>query len=105
LIAEQVDKVYPELLIRHPKGTIQGVHYEELAPILLNEVQQQQSTIEAQAVKIDALTAQSDSQSAEIRELKKSVLEMQAGILELQSKDELVALKMRHPYGRDIDCS
>ena len=78
-------------MIRDQKGTIQGVPYEELAPILLNEVQQQQSTIKVQAVKIDTLTAQSDSQSAEIRGLKKSVLEMQAGILKLQSKDELVA--------------
>jgi hypothetical protein len=32
LFAEEVDKVYPELVIRDEKGKIQGVHYEELAP-------------------------------------------------------------------------
>jgi hypothetical protein len=40
LIAEEVDKVYPELVIRDDAGRIQGVRYDELAPMLLNEVQQ-----------------------------------------------------------------
>jgi hypothetical protein len=85
-----VDKVYGAADPR-PGGHHPRVPYEELAPILLNEVPQLQSTIKVQAVKIDALTAQSDRKSAEIRNLKKSVLEMQAGIFKLQSKDELVA--------------
>lgn len=41
LIAEEVAKVYPELVIRNGSGQIEGVRYEELAPMLLNEVQQQ----------------------------------------------------------------
>jgi hypothetical protein len=40
LIAEEVVKVYPELVIRDQTGKIQGVRYEELSPMLLNEVQQ-----------------------------------------------------------------
>jgi Chaperone of endosialidase len=70
LIAEEVNKVFPELVIRDDAGTIQGVRYDELAPMLLNEVQQQ---------------------AAEIRDLKKLVIEMQAGLLKLQAKEELVA--------------
>jgi len=77
LIAEEVDKIYPELVIRDEKGQIQGVRYEELAPMLLNEMQKQQMVVAAQA--------------AEIRDLKKLVLEMQAGLLQLQAKDKLVA--------------
>ena len=77
LIAEEVAKVYPELVIRGEKGRIDGVRYDELAPMLLNEVQQQQHKI--------------DAQTAEIRDLKKLVVETQAGLLKLQSKDELVA--------------
>ena len=49
LIAEEVAVVYPELVIRDAGGKIMGVHYEELAPMLLNEVQRQQRTISAQA--------------------------------------------------------
>jgi hypothetical protein len=41
LIAEEVDKIYPDLVIRDDAGTIQGVRYDELAPILLKVVQQQ----------------------------------------------------------------
>jgi hypothetical protein len=70
LIAEEVNKVFPELVIRDDAGTIQGVRYDELAPMLLNEVKQQ---------------------AAEIRGLKKLVVEMQAGLLKLQAKEELLA--------------
>ena len=65
LIAEEVAKVYPELVIRNEQGRISGVRYEELAPMLLNEVQQQQRKnaaldehIAAQDAKIRQLTAQ-----------------------------------------------
>jgi len=39
LIAEEVAKVYPELVVRDRKGRIDGVRYDELAPMLLNELQ------------------------------------------------------------------
>jgi Chaperone of endosialidase len=51
LIAEEVAKVYPELVIRDEKGRIDGVRYDELAPMLLNEVQQQQKAAAAQAAR------------------------------------------------------
>jgi hypothetical protein len=47
LIAEEVDKVYPELVIRDEAGNIQGVRYEELAPMLLSVVQQQNARLDA----------------------------------------------------------
>jgi hypothetical protein len=45
LIAEEVDKVYPDLVIRDQAGAIQGVRYDELAPILLKVVQQQRQVL------------------------------------------------------------
>jgi hypothetical protein len=77
LIAEEVAKVYPELVMRDERGTILSVHYEELAPILLNEIQQQ--------------AAHAAAQDAQIRELNKALAEMRAGLARLQTKDELVA--------------
>ena len=70
LIAEEVARVYPELVIRDERGRIDGVRYDELAPMLLNEVQQQ---------------------AVEIRDLKKLLVELQAGLLKLQAEGELVA--------------
>jgi trimeric autotransporter adhesin len=84
LIAEEVDKVYPELVIRDEAGTIQGIRYEELTPMLLNEMQEQQQ-------KIAVLDARAAAQDAEIRDLKKLVVQMQADVIKLQAKDELVA--------------
>ena len=77
LIAEEVAKVYPELVIRDEAGRIEGVRYDELAPMLLNEVQKQKRI--------------NESHAAEIRELRKLVTEMRADLLKLQAKDVLVA--------------
>jgi Chaperone of endosialidase len=91
LIAEEVDKVYPELVIRDNEGKIQGVRYDELAPMLLNEMQKQQSTIAAQTSEIhdlEAQNAETRKQLAELGDLKK---ELNAALRELKSKDSLVA--------------
>jgi hypothetical protein len=84
LIAEEVYKVYPELVIRDEAGKIQGVHYEELGPMLLNEVQRQAAEIR------DLKQQQKDleQQVAELTDLKQ---EMRAALLKLHSKDQFVA--------------
>jgi hypothetical protein len=84
LIAEDVDKVYPELVVRDQKGVIQGVRYEELAPMLLNEMQKQQRINAAQADEIRALKGQ----VAEFNDFKR---DMQAALAALRSKELLAA--------------
>jgi hypothetical protein len=63
-------------VIRDEAGKIQGVRYDDLAPMLLNEMQRER--VETSA-KIDA-------QAAAIRDLRKLVVEMQAGLLRLQGQ-------------------
>jgi hypothetical protein len=58
LIAEEVVKVYPELVIRDGSGEIEGIRYEELAPMLLNEVQQQRRKMDAQERRLRQLQRQ-----------------------------------------------
>ena len=58
-------------MIRDESGKIQGVRYEELAPMLLNEIQRQQQGI---AVKVSTLQLR-----AKIHAPEKLVVEMQAG--------------------------
>jgi hypothetical protein len=97
LIAEEVAKVYPELVIRDGSGRIDGVRYDELAPMLLNEVQHQKTAAAAQAAKIAAQDAeihqlkQQQSQVVTHAELNNLKQELQAALAKLQSKDELVA--------------
>lgn len=41
LIAEEVAKVYPDLVVKGANGKIQTVQYQKLTPMLLNELQKQ----------------------------------------------------------------
>jgi len=47
LVAEEVARVYPELVVRSETGEVQSVKYEELIPMLLNEVQHQRKELSA----------------------------------------------------------
>jgi hypothetical protein len=86
LIAEEVDKVYPELVIRDEAGKIQGVRYDELAPMLLNEAQRQRAQLQQQAAQLN----DTRQQLTDLKQLNRS---MQAAISKLQARDERVALR------------
>src|SRR5436305_1762776 len=56
LVAEEVEQVYPELVVRDNTGQIQSVRYSMLTSMLLNELQKQTKKNEQQAERIDQLT-------------------------------------------------
>src|SRR5207253_8248932 len=70
LIAEEVAKVYPELVTKGADGKIESVQYHELIPILLNEVQHQQQKLSAQSQQLGAQAQQLTAQSQDLAELK-----------------------------------
>jgi hypothetical protein len=80
LIAEEVAKVYPELVIRNEAGRIDGVRYDELAPMLLNEIQKQAAEIRALKSQVHALG-----------KMQRQVTEMRAALVKLERRSELVA--------------
>jgi trimeric autotransporter adhesin len=82
LIAEEVVKVYPELVIRDETGKIQGVRYDELASMLLNEMQKQQHKL-----------AEVEQLKEAVAELKKTNESMQAAMSKLLSSDARVAMR------------
>ena len=86
LIAEEVDKVYPDLVIRDEAGTIQGVRYDELAPILLNEVQQQRQELNAEV-------KQRRDMQLQLEELKEQNQSILAAMAKLQAPDQRVAMR------------
>jgi hypothetical protein len=57
LIAEEVDAVMPELVVRGRDGQIETVAYQELAPMLLNEVQKQRREIQALKAELEEIRA------------------------------------------------
>jgi hypothetical protein len=91
LIAEEVAKVYPELVIRDETGRIDGVRYDELAPMLLNQMQEQQNVVAAYSAKIAAQDQRAAAQDAKIAQLQEQLSGIQAALVKLQSTDQLVA--------------
>jgi polyhydroxyalkanoate synthesis regulator phasin len=63
LIAEEVAKVYPELVVRGANGEVESIQYHQIISMLLNEVQHQQKALNAQSQQIT-------TQSQQIAELK-----------------------------------
>jgi len=55
LIAEEVAKAYPELVLRGDKGEIESVQYQELIPLMLNAIQHQQTALNELKIQNTAL--------------------------------------------------
>jgi hypothetical protein len=70
LIAEEVADVYPELVMHSADGRVETVMYQFLPPMLLNEYQKQQRTIDAQAKELARLGSELSRQGAEIASLR-----------------------------------
>jgi hypothetical protein len=87
LIAEEVAKVYPELVVRDQKGRTDGVRYDEFAPMLLNEMQRQHATVAAQAAEIRELK----QQVAKVNDLEQELAAMRTAFSQLQAGNQLVA--------------
>jgi hypothetical protein len=71
LIAEEVADIAPGLVARSADGQIETVLYQFLPPMLLNEYQKQQRTIQAQMERIADLERSRRDQAAEIASLKR----------------------------------
>jgi hypothetical protein len=108
LIAEEVEKIYPELVIRDDSGRILGVHYEELAPMLLGAMQRERREMAGRIAEYDAqtkkqremlaaLSQQNAQQAAQIRELNKERAEYatRAEVRELQSQLKAALAKLQ----------
>jgi hypothetical protein len=93
LIAEEVDKIYPELVIRDEAGQIQGVRYDELAPMLLNVVQKQQKQMSAQDAAIEAQATEVSAMKLQFAELAQQNRELQAALLQRSVPDARLAMR------------
>jgi Chaperone of endosialidase len=72
-IAEEVAKVYPELVVRGDKGEVESVQYYELIPLMLNEMQHQEADLAE-------LKTQYHVQQATLIELKAQNLMLRAAL-------------------------
>ncbi len=91
LIAEEVANVYPELVIRDERGQIDGVRYDELAPMLLNEVQKERATVATLVAQHEADAAKIASLARKVAEVDDLKQQLSAVIQELKGRGKLVA--------------
>jgi hypothetical protein len=70
LVAEDVEKVNPDLIIRDREGKPQTVRYEQINAMLLNEFLKAHRKMEEQQKQIDELSALIKEQAAEIQKVK-----------------------------------
>lgn len=75
LIAEEVAKVYPDLVVKGTDGQIQTVQYQKLTPMLLNELQKQHQIIAEQG---EAIRELKEQQSTAIQVLEKRLAALEA---------------------------
>lgn len=78
LIAEEVAKVYPELVAYDNDGQPYSVRYQYLSTMLLNEAQKQYRRAEAQAEVIQTQEQKIDSQQRQIEEMQQRLSRLEA---------------------------
>src|SRR5262249_42044103 len=65
LIAEEVATIYPDLVLRNATGDVQTVKYQELIPMLLNELQREHQEMAAMRKELAELRALVGSRPAQ----------------------------------------
>jgi len=78
LIAEEVEKIYPEMVSYREDGKAEGVRYDQLPAMLLNEMQKQVKQNQQQARRVGQLTAQVTLLNRRIDALKKKDAQIDA---------------------------
>ncbi len=75
LVAEEVEQVMPELVVRDASGQVETVAYHEMPAMLLNELQKQHATIQEQQTQIEAQRAEIDLLKAKLAKLEARLTE------------------------------
>jgi hypothetical protein len=88
LVAEEVERAFPELVAYNAQGQVETVHYEVLSALLLNEFKKQNALVKAQQ---DKLAAQQDKTAA-LQALLRGMQERLAG-LEAEQQTTRAALR------------
>jgi Chaperone of endosialidase len=73
LVAEQVEKVNPDLVVRDQKGQIYSVRYEAVNAMLLNEFLKEHQRVQDLQGRVDQMAAQMKEQASVIEEVSKKV--------------------------------
>jgi len=88
LVAEEVEKVNPDLVYRNNKGQAESVRYEMVNAMLLNEFLKEHKKVEEQETRISQLKSESAEREQTIGALKKGM-----GLLTAQLKEQAAQIE------------
>ena len=88
LVAEDVERVNPDLVVRDKEGKVNTVRYEQINAMLLNEFLKEHKKVEEQQAAIRRLKSNATKQDAMIAELKKDM-----GVLTAQLKEQATQIQ------------
>ena len=88
LVAEDVEAVNPDLVVRDKEGKVNTVHYEVINAMLLNEFLKEHRKVEQQQATITQLKSAGAKQDATISELKRGM-----GVLTAQLKEQAAQIQ------------
>ena len=89
LIAEQVEKVNPDLVVRDEQGKVQTVRYEAVNAMLLNEFLKEHRKVEAQNYKMQEQEARLTKQETLIAQQQKQIEMLSAAVQKVSDQLEL----------------
>jgi hypothetical protein len=88
LLAEEVEKINPELIVRDEEGKPYSVRYEAVNAMLLNEFLKEHRTVQEQAKTISAVKANSVRQEATIARLEQQIEALTMGVQKVNAQLE-----------------
>ena len=94
LVAEDVEKVNPDLVIRDANGKPQTVRYEQVNAMLLNEFLKEHKKVQEQQTTIGQLKSNAAKQEATISELKSDLQTVVARLKDQDSKIQRVSAEV-----------
>ena len=95
LVAEDVAKVNPDLVVRDENGDVSSVRYEAVNAMLLNEFLKEHRKVEEQQARIGRLEATAAKQEAIIAELKSTVAKQEKGLQTVTARLEQEAAQIQ----------
>jgi hypothetical protein len=89
LVAEEVERVNPDLVVRDKEGKTYSVRYDQVNAMLLNEFLKEHKTVHEQGATITALRANDAKQEAVIAKQQKQIEALTAGLQKVSAQLEV----------------
>jgi archaellum component FlaC len=80
-----VAEVYPDLVVKNKDGQIETVQYQKLTPLLLNEVQKQQTEVQKLHSELDQQHLEAEKQNQHAQQQDETIRQLQARLAALEA--------------------